>query len=481
MTVDQLRQEYFISGFNVLLPSLAEGLDIPDASSSWPSSAFALTAGASLLFFGRLADRYGGFVVFAGGLAWHLLWSLVAGFAKNALTMYFCRALQGFGPAAFLSAGIMLLGSTYRPGWRKNLVFSIYGACAPIGFVAGIFVSGMTGEFLDWRWYFWIGAMLLCVALVTALLSVPASIRHKPPHPDIAMDWAGTLCFFCGLILICFAINECGHAPDGWRTPYVYVTLIVGSLILLGALYIEGWVATEPLLPLSLFRIPQMAPLCLGLFCFYGVFGIWLLYCVQYMENIMQASPLLVVAYFVPFALGGIFFSLLGGLFLHIIPGTVLLAVSGIGWLMAPLLFAIMPPDVGYWPYVFPAMICGTLGMDVTYNVTNVFVTTCLPERQQGLAAAVANSVLFLGISFWLGWGDFTSAQVAGSLRARYQAALWLAVALAGLGLSILVLFVKIQPAQSEITVDEKDLADSGGVPNRDTDIRADGRGTTTV
>ncbi|BCR95066.1 uncharacterized protein AKAW2_20006S [Aspergillus luchuensis] len=487
LVLSQIMAEYFISGFNVLLPSLAEGLDIPEASSSWPSSAFALTAGGSLLFFGRLADRYGGFVVFAGGLAWHLVWSLVAGFAKNALMMYFCRALQGFGPAAFLSAGIMLLGTTYRPGWRKNLVFSIYGACAPIGFVAGIFVSGMTGQFLDWRWYFWIGTMLLFLALIAAVLSVPASIRRKPPHPDMSIDWAGAGLFFCSLVLIFFAINDCGHAPDGWRTPYVYVTLIVGFFVLLAALYVEGWVAKEPLLPLSLFRIPQLSSLLLGLFCFYGVFGIWLLYCVEYMENIMHASPLLVVAYFVPFALGGIFFSLIGGLFLHVLPGTVLLVISGIGWLMAPLLFAIMPLGASYWPYVFPAMICGTLGMDVTYNVTNIFVTTSLPERQQGLAAAVANSVLFLGISFWLGWGDFTSAQVHGDLRARYQAALWMAVGLAGLGLIIMVLFVKIKPAKSEVTVDEKEggsagSAGSGGsgdtelMPKQETDIGVNGR-----
>ncbi|KAI2866588.1 hypothetical protein CBS76997_10868 [Aspergillus niger] len=102
-------------------------------------------------------------------------------------------------------------------------------------------------------------------------------------------------------------------------------------------------------------------------------------------------------------------------------------------------------------------MICGTWGMDVTYNVTNIFVTTSVPERQQGLAAAVANIILFLGISFWLGWGDFTSAQVNGDLRARYQAALWMAVGLAGLGLIIMVLFVKIKPARSEVTVDEKE------------------------
>lgn len=434
---------------------MAEGIGIPARSASWPSSAFALTAGSSLLFFGQLADKYGGFVVFIGGLAWHLIWALVAAFSHNEVMIDICRALQGFGPAAFLSAGIMLLGSTYRPGWRKNLIFSIYGASAPVGFFFGILISGLAGQFLSWRWYFWIGAILLFLALIAGLVFVPQSIRRKPPHPEIEIDWLGAVLFVSSLILIFFAINDCGHAVAGWRTPYVFVTFIVGSLLLIGAVYVEGWVAKHPLLPFSLFRVPQMLPLTIALFFFYGVFGIWLLYTVQYMENIMQVSPLLVVAYFVPFAAGGILFSVIGGMFLHVIPGTVLLVISGIGWILAPLLFAIMPEDVGYWRYVFPAMICGTLGMDVTYNVTNVFVTTSLPERQQGLAAAVANSVLFLGISFWLGWGDFTSSQVSG-MKASYTAALWLAVACGGIGTAIMVVFVKIDPAKSEETVDEK-------------------------
>jgi hypothetical protein len=100
-----------------------------------------------------------------------------------------------------------------------------------------------------------------------------------------------------------------------------------------------------------------MLALTIALSFFYGVFRIWLLY-----------------------------------------TGTVLLVISGIGWILAPLLFAIIPEDIGYWRYIFPAMICGTLGVDVTYNVTNVFVTTSLPERQQGLAATVANSVLSWGL-----------------------------------------------------------------------------------
>jgi MFS family permease len=64
--------------------------------------------------------------------------------------MDLCRAIQGFGPAAYLPASFMLLGSTYRPGPRKNIVFSIYGAAAPLGFYVGIFFAGKLPYYTCW-------------------------------------------------------------------------------------------------------------------------------------------------------------------------------------------------------------------------------------------------------------------------------------------------------------------------------------------
>lgn len=103
--------EYFISGFNILLPDLTEALHIPSNAQTWPASVFSLVTGAFLLPFGRLADMFGGYLVFNVGLAWFLIWSIIAGFSKNYVMLIVCRALQGFGPAAFLPSGIMLLGS----------------------------------------------------------------------------------------------------------------------------------------------------------------------------------------------------------------------------------------------------------------------------------------------------------------------------------------------------------------------------------
>ena len=143
-------KEYFISGFNVILPTLNRDLAIPIASSTWPASAFALTAGSSLLVFGRLADMYGAQRVYMFGLIWFLIWTIIAGFAVNEIMLDVARAFQGFGPAAVLTSGLSLLGSTYRPGPRKNLVFSFYAGAASVGFFVGILIGGLTSQYLRW-------------------------------------------------------------------------------------------------------------------------------------------------------------------------------------------------------------------------------------------------------------------------------------------------------------------------------------------
>jgi hypothetical protein len=93
------------------------------------------------------------------------------------------------------------------------------------------------------------------------------------------------------------------------------------------------------------------------------------------MTEIMGASPMQLVAWFTPMALGGCIISTLGGFILHVIPGTVLLTVAGVSWIIAPLLFAVAPSGANYWFYTFWSMICATVAIDITFTVCNVFVS----------------------------------------------------------------------------------------------------------
>jgi MFS family permease len=465
-----------VSGFTVILPTLVKDLDIPAASSTWPASAFSLTVASFLLIFGRAADMFGGYPVYVAGMIWLTAWSLIAGFSTNEIMLNFCRALQGLGPAAFLPSSVMILGSIYRPGPRKNLIFSIYGASAPLGFFIGIFFAGVTGEYTIWGWYFWVGTILAGITALTAYLTIPSDIQEKRHATSkVQMDWPGAVLSVSGLILFTFAVIDSSHAPQQWKTPYIYTLFIVGSILLLTAAYIEVGVAEQPLLPVSLFKLPCMPALVIALFFTYGSLGVFLLYATFYMENVMGASPLQVVAWYVPMALGGCIIATFGGFVLHLLPGTILIIISGISWIVAPLLFAIMPQSALYWAYIFPSMICATVGIDITFTVANIFITTSLPRKQQGLAGAVIMLLLHLGIAVMLGFADVVNTYTVASLgmRRSYHAVFWFEVACASAALVILVLFVKIKKADSELTVDERaklESSNGGAVEKEDKD-----------
>ncbi|KAI4172119.1 MAG: hypothetical protein LQ343_003767 [Gyalolechia ehrenbergii] len=453
----QFMAEYFVSGFNVILPNLLVDLDIPHAGAVWPAGAFALVTAAFLLPFGRLSDKYGAYPIFILGLTWFCLWSVIAGFSSNELMLDFCRALQGLGPSAFLPSGVSLIGNMYRPGPRKNLVFSLYGGSAPLGFFFGIFIAGLTGQFLRPGWYFWIGALVLSTITVAAIFTVPNDFQeHKKKRVD--MDWLGAVLIVSGLILVVFAITDSAGAPKQWRTPYIYGLLVVGCLLLSLAVYVEGYVAKNPLLPFDLFRVPYIKPLFIALFFSYGCLGIFLLYGTLYMQNIMGASPLQVSAWYSPMCVGGVVISILGGYVLHLIPGTVMVVVAGLGWIVPSALFAVAPLGANYWAYIFPSMVCATIGIDITFNVANIFITTNLSSKRQGLAGALINSLLYLGIAFLLAFADFTQTETARlGLKRSYQSVFWYQLACAATALVIMAGFVRLRKAESGLTFDEKE------------------------
>jgi MFS family permease len=279
LLVSMFMAEFFISGFNIILPSVSRALDIPKDSQTWPASVFSLVTGSFLLPFGRLADIHGAYLVFNGGLIWFAIWSLISGFSVNYQMLIISRALGGLGPAAFLPTSIMLLGKTYRPGPRKNLVFSLWSAFAPMGFFIGIITGGAVIEYLSWRWYFWLGSIVLGVVSVASLITIPrdhSATRIENAH--VKMDYWGVATVVPGLILTTFAITEGGHAPQGWRTPYILITFILGIIFLAAAVYVEGWVSKQPLLPFDLFKPKYMRRMSVALFFAYGTFGIYLFY-----------------------------------------------------------------------------------------------------------------------------------------------------------------------------------------------------------
>jgi uncharacterized membrane protein len=102
-------------------------------------------------------------------------------------------------------------------------------------------------------------------------------------------------------------------------------------------------------------------------------------------------------------------------------------------------------------------MIGSTIGIDIAYNVSNVFITTNIPLRHQGAAGALINSLFFFPVSLFLGVADVVSAEYASQgRRTGYKAAFWFATGCAAVAL---VLFCLIDPgkAVSQMRAEDKE------------------------
>ena len=94
------------------------------AQLSWLIAGYSLTIGSFILISGRFGDMFGYKRLIIIGYSWFAVWSMVAGLAvySNHVLFVFARVFQGIGPAITLPNGLALLGATYAPGRRKDMV-----------------------------------------------------------------------------------------------------------------------------------------------------------------------------------------------------------------------------------------------------------------------------------------------------------------------------------------------------------------------
>lgn len=222
---------------------------------TWASAAYSLTVGTLILVSGRLGDTYGHRLLFIVGFSWFGVWSLLGGFAVWSNQIFFdcCRALQGVGPALLLPNAVAILGRTYAPGLKKDMVFCLFGATAPGGFILGATFCSLLAQRVWWPWGYWIMGIVCFLFAVLGFVVIPRD-EHDVPNDaskqgeEIStfsrLDGLGAITGITGLVLINFAWNQA--CVVGWNLPYTYVLLIVGIIFLALFVYVEGKAAYPP-------------------------------------------------------------------------------------------------------------------------------------------------------------------------------------------------------------------------------------------
>ncbi|RDW66493.1 hypothetical protein BP6252_10128 [Coleophoma cylindrospora] len=439
------------SSFNVSSPS----------ELSWYAAAYSLTVGTFILPSGRLGDVYGHKKIFIIGYFWYGLWSLIAGFSVYVKSDYggdvffsICRGFQGMGPALLLPNALGLLGRAYPDGRRKHMVFSLFGGCAPGGFVLGAVFSSLFAQEAWWPWAYWTLSIFCMLLAVVALLAIPAvdegEFRRTVSRGGVGLkarfqqlDGFGMMAGVCGLVLINFAWNQ--GPIVGWGTPYVYAILIVGVLIIGAFFYIEEHVP-NPLVPVrELSRDTFFVLGCIA--CGWGCFGIWIFYLWQFLEEIRNVTPLLGSAMLAPTAISGLTASIACGFLLSRLGPPVIMLCSMTAFCLGNILLSCVPVSQTFWAQTFVSIVIMPWGMDMSFPSATIVLSNAMPREHQGVAASLINTVVNYSISIGLGIAGLAEVSVndgGKDLLKGYRAAWYVGIALAGSGILLAFIFIGV-------------------------------------
>jgi MFS family permease len=288
-----------------------------------------------------------------------------------------------------LPNAVAILGITYPPGLRKNLIFAVFGAVAPGGAVIGAVFGGIFQD--AWPWAFYSLALVLATAAVIASFIIPN--REPTAHNKLSfseliatLDILGGTVGIVALALFNFAWNQ---APaSSWADPAVIVTLILGILLVPAFFYIETRVSPSPLIPLDMVsRDIGFVIACVS--CGWATFGIWIYYSWQFFQQIRGAGPLLTSAYYVPAAISGALASIITGFLLKFLHPAWVMCLSLTSFTIAPILVSTAPVEQTYWAQTFVSMIFITWGIDMSFPAATIIMSNAVKPEHQGIAASL--------------------------------------------------------------------------------------------
>ena len=433
---------------NVLLPLKAIGDDIGiinQAELPWTLAAYSLTVGVFIMITGRLGDVFGHKLLVILGFLMFSIFSFftgVTGFIKNGIYFHIMRAFQGIGPTMLLPNAVALLARAYPMGLRKSIVFSIFGATAPAGFILGAVFGSLFAKYTGWAWAHFSLAIFCYLLAILAYLVVPHELSPAV-HPTGKIDIVGAFFGVTGLILFIYCWNEGPVA--GWDKPYVYGVLPVSIVIFVIFIFVE-MKTNEPIMPLSMWSVPGFPGVLACMALGWSSFGIFIYYIVQFLENIRQTTPLVTTAMLTPLVIFGFVATIAVSQLYGRVPAHYLLMASMIFFCIGNILVAAAPPDQTYWG-LYVATILTPFGMDISFPAASLVISNRMPQHQQGVAASMLNTAINWSISLGLGIAGTIESEMGTHGRSQldgYRAALYAGIVLSGLGILVALIFCRV-------------------------------------
>jgi len=391
---------------NVALPTIQRALGGGLAGQQWLINSYLLTLGSLILIGGSLGDLFGERRVFALGVAGFGAASLVCALAPSIGVLVAARALQGVAGAMLVPSSLAVIVNTFAEDERGPAI----GSWTAWGAIAGVLGPLAGGELLaigSWRWVFLINIPLAALCLALILFVIPPMAQRERPKRRI--DVPGALLCAAGLAGPVFALIE--QPRLGWSSPAVIVPLVAGAALLVAFIVYEAY-ASEPMLPLGLFRRRNFSAGNVETFAMYAGLAILFFFLVLFLQQIggytplqsgLATLPVTIVMFVLSRRFGALSDRHGPRLFMGAGP---LVAAAGL------LSFQRIGAQVDYVSEVLPGLLVFALGLSMTVAPLTAAVLAG-SEQQAGIASGVNNAIARVA-------GLLGTAAVGAAVAARF-------------------------------------------------------------
>ncbi|MEO5777326.1 MAG: MFS transporter [Flavobacterium sp.] len=431
----------------VALPAIKADLGYTQTGLQWIFNAYVIFFGGFLLLAGKLSDLFGARKIFMWGFVILTLASLFAGLAWSESALNTARALQGLGSAFIAPAALTMVMSMFTNPQELGKAFGFWGAAAAAGGSAGVFLGGVITEWMSWEWVF-----LINIPVGLLVLFQAPKVLLKGTTRKGSVDILGAITATTALVLMVYAIVSA--ASTGWMSLKTIGLLGVSLLLFLLFLGTQNR-KKEPLLPLTIFKIPNLSA---GNIITVLLAGSWIplwFFLNLYLQQVLNYSafnsglallPMTIVIMIVMVGFTGKLV-MKYGFKANLIAGLLFLTASLV-------LFSMAPANGTFMLTILPASILAAIGMSLAYIPSTMAAMSGAKPEEMGLASGLVNTSYQIGSALGLAVivviaAAKTEAVTAiavtpqDGLVAGFQTAFIAAALLSGLAALITVFYIK--------------------------------------
>jgi EmrB/QacA subfamily drug resistance transporter len=271
----------------------------------WVGAAYLLTTAAVTPFYGKLGDLFGRKRVFMAAIALFVLGSLACGLAWSMQSLIAARVLQALGGGGLMTSAFAIMADLFEP--RERARYQGYSSAVfTLGGIIGPVAGGLISQTIGWQYIFLLNLPVGIAVIAIVALGMP----NTAPTRSHKIDYLGGLLLAAAVTLTVFWAEEA--AGGGYGGAMIYVLPVI-AIATIGAFILVERRATEPVLPLKLFRDSTIS-LVLTVSVISGVVTLGMLnYFALFLQTVTGLPPAQAGLLFLPSAFGSLLSSIAAG------------------------------------------------------------------------------------------------------------------------------------------------------------------------